>query len=611
MSASPSAPPPQIINLTATYPQMDWDQGAARTKEYPLHYAIALNTSDVLTRIEQASSDQLNRCDEQAEKITPLMVAIIGQNNAALNRLLKLDKSRLTVLLEAKDALGWTALHHAAIVSEEMYDRLVDKGAKVDIGNTYGATPRHFLEQIKPKQVCWAADRIFVQNGAKTTPLSKLSPSAITKCLGLSTYRDSTYCPPNAIDILRHIPEDMVKIMPKEQIERYQKQPPQLRIQDCRALQKFSRAKELVAAEKIAANTLVGFYGGAYIPEIPKTFCDTQEVLRGLFRDNALIPYLFNRVSADPTGNAMRFANRGFPNLISMFIIRDGTPQPVFIAGKEMQNGESLLWNYGLGLCAMSYVQPALILGREELHAFYSAMPFSERFARIEKSIRQCAHQSPKTFDDLVKVFFEFECVLYPLGFPLAILDLHFNQIVLAKSWHEYLTNATMFLEKVSQVSPTGVSLLISLCRCIFNFESAFEKKEIENKETVRTALVQWINGKMGTLSLVQFMKAFELYAQSQEPWTRFIEMTEQTIVDYNWETDEMAPLSIEHIQEARLEAYNALPPGSQAHMLKSYLEYFKGGDEAGKANMLWLIEQIEAQRRAQEAGPSSVSNSL
>ncbi len=602
--------PSTIINWQTAYPVSDYQKQLPRAQKYYLHYLLALGQSQgvdkafVVKYIDQQfeikNPEKLFSKDEQVENITPLMIAVMQNNREIIEKLIEVARTWKCIsdLLNAQDIFGWTPLHFAALVSEQLYDRLITRGANPKILNRQYGTAEN-VRTLTQRECFKFPKNVFVKNSeGKLTPLAKLTSRQIRDTLGI-LYRDIPFYPPSAYGQLRSAQVDGSYSINKI-FDLYRNNPPAVVIQECQALQSVAKgAKEVVAKDDIVKGQPVGSYCGLYQNYLISRYAFSDASFHAYIEEcSDEIAYGFYPFEAHEMGNFMRYSNCGFPNLVGIKIMVEGTEQFLFLSGGIKKN-EPLLWSYGPEMSYLAYGKQ-VILGLDEMRKFF-APGFAHLISEDKKiwdSEEDTNPNSKMGLDKWIEAKMYHERLIFPLSAPSAILELHFNGIISASEWHrELLLKDNKSICRLVQDSYNRMCLLLCFLNSTIDFDRA-----ITSSNAPKTRVCKWVLEKIGVLTMMQIMKLFDTYSEAVNvkgcvDWDEFILEEEKKIANYDWKQDPLAPITMKKAKHASLEFFKHLPKKNQIESLlnsyealKDHIDYTNLSD---KVELDFLAEQL------------------
>lgn len=565
-----------ILDWGKSYPRRDYPS-TDRSKTYTLHYLIALNQPEesILSYIDTQTQKKIHAklfsADKEIYLLTPLMLAVMKGRVDVAKKLLQIAKElgRIKEQVNQQDQHGWTPLHHAAIKSGGLFDLLIQHDADRTIQNKSLGTADD-LKALTSENVLTA------ENAFSTTPsafktylvlpnqervlISKLGKDTLQTALGLKEYRDAPFFPKSEINGLwkTHKNTDFLN---HKIYDHWLKNTPELCIRECEELSAITEnSKELISLQDIPLGYPVGVYSGVIDTKnktlIVSSFAATMN------SDNRTESYKLSTCYAHESGNALRFANFGFPNISAHKVIAGGAKHNLFLSG-GISKGDRLLWNYGSKMPWLTYGKMRLF-GREAMRDF-----FKKGLDFHITSLQNNQIRSP--FESV----FTLERVAYPLSVPAAILDLHAMGIVHAKDWSSRMRwDKSGLFHEWYKSNNSEANTLMAFLRCIIDLDKA-----IGNKSLTRVAVNQWILKHNEKLSVMQISRVLEnlkvrLGSNPNLAIEPFLTHQESAIENYDWNKDLNAPVSLQGVVSHIAERFSKMSPDRQISMLTgSYKE--------------------------------------
>jgi len=169
----------------ALYPK---EQYPGKGKRFTLHFLLALNQPEetIVKYISDLKKDhfqKLTLADPDCEGLTPLHIAAMKAHTAVVRALLARPEVRQ--MIDQRDRYGWTALHHALIASQEIFDLLVANGADpmaatASRGNIEDL--RMLTGRVSPSA---CNSNVLIMKEGNAVPLSSLMPQELNSATGL------------------------------------------------------------------------------------------------------------------------------------------------------------------------------------------------------------------------------------------------------------------------------------------------------------------------------------------------------------------------------------------------------------------------------------------
>lgn len=545
--------------------------------------------------------------DPKANLWTPLHIACLRANFVAVKAILGALSTlyEKIQLINKKDMNGWTALHHSCLASKEIFDFLRENG-----GNLQARTHRDFTVEDLEKAIGRTPDRLTIDRVSLDLPeihakVSELTSDQLQKILGLQRYTDSNIYPPAAwIQLWRPKgePLDPEPLLGFQAYQKWRANPPSLVICRC-GLLTGAHILELRAGQTIKKGEGITTYAG-----LIDLACYQPSGFKDVF-DPLIIAkqeYLLQSINAQHIGNAGRMANCGFPNAMMQAFDEGIGKKHVLIALRDISEGKSIIWNYGISATALKFGVYGT-LNFEEMRQLFSV--------GFDKLIDQLSSLWEKTNEELnsslalPKNLLEFKVLahqfLYPLHTPAAILDLHYRNIVSCHQW-----------EKLLRVVPNWFSSLhVSMGQLIFvqrSFMARIEeadhifKTAAKNKRflSLESTVKEWVLGAIEKRTIMEIIKGLTvlkgLFKNPTKELTieNAFENMELVLKNYNWLEDETGPLSLESRRQDILNIYkNKLIPEEFIKDLPEQINTMTPGSEWVEI-LKWVQEQLKAPKK-------------
>lgn len=477
------------------YPAADYDQKKERSKALVFHFLLALDQK------EESLCDYMNKKialltakDDKYYNLTPLMIAVMKGRTVPLDKLLTFDNVKAAI--NEQDQFGWSALHHAALGSQAVFDRLVAHGADRNLRTRLGATADDLKALISLDSEGSSIKNVTIPPEAK-----------------LSHYRDLPYFGPHSYKDLWQLQRDPLDKTMGEIQNGSLKLPPL----------KFTVVKMpegyygLTTDQEIGPRRVIGAYAGEFYQTKKKEYRPFLEVFSPECKKATA--YLFQRINAREMGNATRFINCGFPNLAPGAAHFPGVEQPILFAIETIKKGECLYFDYGCDAADIIF-GPQIIYNKEKMHAF-----FKPGLNALLKKLAKFSED--RSFDYEFVRFTTF--LFFPLNNPIALLHLHYAEIVSAKVWLKCLwesqnhTAVDIWARGHGREALNLKALLTRVVLC--------EHRMPKNLLPVNK---QFFRKHLESLTLMKFSKALELMEKSFGE-----EGILQQLETYDWTQDE------------------------------------------------------------------------
>lgn len=494
------------LELKARYVKEEYVKKTPDVQRLTFHYLLALNQPDkiIIPYIErQRDRTQIVACDKKCFKWTPLIVATILNRPEVVNALLTTNASST---INHADSYSWTALHHAAAVSNAIFATLVQNGANTLLQTQMFATPRDI--------------QLLTHRTSEPDPQIEqstlLSSERLHELFQMSLWRTTPFYPPECIKILWQADPNEREPLEflKQAFANFKQHPPILHIQKEPHLENHWG---LFAGEDIEEGCVVSEYTGICVtPRVslpPRT-----TLLQRMALDKESFSYYLKPYNAQSVGNACRFANFGWPNAYMDSVVSAGATRCILVAGEKISKNSPIYWDYGLRSFEVTLgVQQ--ILGETEMLQYYknglkSALPELNSISAIA----------------IQRIFFPINC-------PVALIKLHLKGYVLANEWKILLTNLDeneLFKDWCMQNQDMS-QLIRSIIARVIEFDTFLQTHK--NPNVMKT----WVENAIGKLTLLQILKGMELICSGSHD----LHEVQLQIATYDPLTDDNGPLSV------------------------------------------------------------------
>lgn len=490
--------------------------------------------------------------DAKCYQFTPLIIAVMQGKATIVKKIIEIATQEYTLNAQLKhtDVNGWTALHHAAIRSNEIYQLIKPLYESFEVLRTRtGASALNLRFLTDCEYPSLLQENVYFVEDGKELPILKMSSEELKEKLALEAYRTAIYYPPQSLKPLwkkKCVMETNFAIFAQLYRDLISS-PPKLLVRSCVQIKDIDgEGNELVAGQDIPCGKGITTYGGGYSK---KKFSSSFEEEVSMHSLDSI--YRYHSINPTTIGNVSRFSNCGFPNTISVKMIAHGTSFPLFIS-LGIKTGEPIIWSYGS--CPDLHYGKQFLFGRKEMREF-----FSEGFPVFQNAV-QTAKNLPisPTYDKVTALVVKtvlslgyLERARFPLYNPSAILDLHFSGIIKAQEWLGELynmQNGTIVLwHKQTGRSNWYFHLFL---KTIIDLDKAVEKIP-----AAKCAISEWVLVNIGHFSIMEFVKVFSsitasLKAQelgAETNWKTFLSGFDEFFVGYDWRNDPDAPLSLKN----------------------------------------------------------------
>lgn len=475
-------------------------------KNHSLKYLIALDEPtekivQFINNLKKSHSPQLTTPLTKYQ-FTPLIIATmkgrLGVVEALVDTTSPQSKER-EALMEAKDAYGWTALHHAALGPSEMMRLLLEKGANSQSSNLLGGTFTHLRKMAGLRNSTKTYEKLFYR--PLGGPLSQITLEEFQHLTQLQKYSDEPIYPLNKLHSLWTSPpqeiEPVNQFLEEFQKKIYQKMiknPPQLIVKE-EAPGSFG----LYAGEDLEFMQGIIEYTGKIIEE-SYDFFETLLERKGS-------NYQVDDIDAKEIGNGSRFSNDGPPNAGLIFTSNHGgrsmRPFLVVLDPKGIKKGEPILWDYSVGDVKLKWNIPYTICQREAMHLFYKENPLeklAEEYDRINQLTLEKYLRGQFNGNDWYPRSFIQARVFYPYSTPAALIDLVSRRLIKPKELKSLLNSPCIAqLNSQSQQHMLWINNLIDLMQ---NLNDHLDALSLDLEEDILSFITENI-GKMTTIQVI------------------------------------------------------------------------------------------------------------
>ena len=533
------------------YSITDYNNKTAHAKGHIVHYLLAHQKpdEDLINFIKTCKNlSLLTKGDGRNEGITPLIMSVMfGREVVAKALLNRWAEQKESPSINMTDNYKWTALHHAAICSSTIFEMLKEHGANLAAKNLGGATPLELRNITSLEVPAESLNSLYLEIEGQLERISIVGKERL-EITGLKIYRDIPYIPPSHYRLFwSEVREDVIctsealtSMLGKELKPSY----PPLIIKPCKIIGEGQW--ELVAKEHIPCGTILSAYAGELVVN--------KKVNEGHF--------LFERLDAAQVGNFTRYVNTGFPNCVPIITMVSGLETNYYCISdsKGVAPEEPLLFSYGIRHL-LAFDAPCAIFGKEKMHEFFK-VGLEQRLKEHEALAVE--GQKKGTFKEFILATDVHSKIIYVLGTPAALLDLHFRRIISVKEWLQLLETQEERIVIRTWLEEVQFAQFKAYCflRSVFRFDQALGRAN----DAFRQKAFDWILNSIGKYSTLKILKGMDLMIAwnfSNDTW----EKLDQKLDSYNPSTDSKAPLNVE--QTAQDTAYR-LKMFSEKHALAS-----------------------------------------
>jgi hypothetical protein len=440
--------------------------------------------------------------------------------------------------VNAQDSFGWSPIHYACLTSQAIFLKLIQSKANFQAKTHLGATCndlKRFTTLDEEGSNCKQHIQIEDELG-NIVPLADLSPEHLKELTGLDHYKDHLYFPQDKwkklwkATYIESTDSEILALKRHAEIQDLEK-PPRLTIAKCRDLMKAGILfYELQAGEEIFPGKVIGLYSG----EIFKYHGMYQNNIKNCFTPET-DAYALGDISARKIGNAMRFMNCGFPNVVTTEILINGFPQGVCIATSHISQGESLQWDYGyFHTIGRTFYIP---LSQDKVINFYS-----QGRNALFQSLKNI--NSNPNFD-----CFKFFDLTSKLDFlrnnPTILLFLHLKNILPIRESRQYLIN--------DQLVEKGFFILgvnYSITDLIMDFEKSITQYTTKEKQMIKNSVLEQI----GSVPFCQILKYLSLFNQRPSISEESLTELKNSLSTYDFNEDSEFPLSDDYFARSAVD---------------------------------------------------------
>lgn len=523
-----------------------------------LHHLIAIDKFNQETKITNV---QLTAKDKVFFHFTPLHLAVLKVNHTAIEALLKYAKKNLKEeefknYINAADVKGWTALHFAALVSNDIYKTLKDQGADETCENKMKGTALQLKRLTGKETYNFSMQHSFL----KMSDQQEKSFDQLTKdelqTLGIKQYRDfPLYRNPDVWKQLwqDNFSESLILVLATQAVKDLQKSPPQLVVMDCPEV----KGKKLVAKCDIPKGKAIGILSG----EVRYSKVDSEKFM-DLFKPpiSDELFYVWGNVTGDAISNSLRFANKGWPNTYQgTFIGIEGTRLNLLLAGEDIKDGDEIFWEYEPYNVTISYGHEVLFELEKIRASFAQGIdPLSKELFKTYRVYQEKRKNNSLTLEDLSNFMIADSKLFYPFSSPTLIMDLHFSETLSVRAWIDLLLHLYAKKRQENAYIYDKLDANLSRNKVIFSVIKRIESLSDYIKDSAgKKVIYSWFVEKLGKLTVMQLLKAMDLIKEKQvalinevEKMDALLNEVENDIKEYDWRFDEKAPLSFDRRKE-------------------------------------------------------------
>lgn len=528
------------------YPKEDY----AKNPEFALHFLLARDQpTETITRFiqvcQQKYPGRLIKPDTTRHGLTPLIIAAMKNKVVEAQCLLDAIKnvSAKRDYINYKDAHNWSCLLHAHVSSKAIFDLVRPYTTQEPV------IALADLDAMRsPRVSSFTQAHVFFETDSKT--VIPLDDEGI-KQIGLQGYRDIPYFPDDTLRILWENTETGPGFLDiaTNTFQASRAKPAKLLI----AKSSFGDSAhkhpyELRALENIAQGRCISVYTGAARARWANSSPDAT-FLKNLKQVLAINTYVLDSLDAAHFGNASRMANWGFPNAFPAHIHYKGQGATILLAAEPIKEGSPIVYDYSIGCIELPLFAPAALLNREKMHEHYRD-GFDAVLERYYSTTNPDYIKGTKTY---CEHYAQLSKLLFPLNFPLGMIDLHICGIVPINKWIKILfptdtANNQEFIDWNKQFS-YEVWVLATI---VF----FFTRPEYQNDE-VRA----WIQRKLGTIPLLTLLKVLDTFTKKIQNSSvdtgrigETLDLLVEELKEYDAACDPDGPLSIHAVAKTKFQ---------------------------------------------------------
>ena len=568
-----------LFNSTI-FTQEDWDALYPETSlemiprpkkinDLILHYLIAQDEDDttIVTQIGQLADrnpKHLMLSDIDSFNLTPLIIAVM-KNRIVIVRSLMLHLKAKKILQEAldqTDLFGWTPLHHSLITSKDTCQMILKVGGNRYIQTKNAGSVDDIAELVRLESTPPINKVYYQTTDDKQIAIQDMSKEEVRQHLGLKGFRELPYLPKNHM-ILKcfwmqvnsgEVNETDVNIVQNlflNYLNGYMVNSYVLR--EIKTDTPNLKQLELSAGENIPYGDVIGELGGV-ISQTTNTFVSFSDY----FEDKLTSDNIYG-LNSKKFANHLKFAQQGFPNTIILYTYMSGFLQSIVVAVghnrkvKHIPKGDVILINWGYNCTKnvkRAFDEPCTIRGRDSMRNWFRDRKLSLLIKEI-KEIRTkwCEKKSQDHLDFLKIINYEAK-ILFPLNFPVALLDLHFSGVMSITEWKDQFNDNDKIDEPFLQWHKNFIMISYRI-DLLFEIVEKMDKS-LNADPKLKKLIEKWFLVHLEKMSLMKLTKAMNvIYVEMQkgllkaELWSDHSEEIIEELKDYDWKTDLDHPLAL------------------------------------------------------------------
>jgi len=533
----------------------------AELENNDIKYLIAMScdTND-LTQLILHRIDQLNdtKSDQLTSRLPPhgvtaLHIATMKNQEAIVAKLLE------SVDPDIKDNYGWTPLHHAALVSQRLFDMLMTKKANSTLRSMLGATSQD-IKRLTGRERALDKRSIFFQDSNKKT--SELTVAELEQVSGLQQYSDECILDANLLeslwtsqpekyDVRNFIFHPLFQEKLRATYQEMKQNPPLVTV--IKEQLGDEAGLGLQARESLGFWKVIGEYTGKKLSvdqqKVPTSFEEAQHYAEET-------KYVLSDTDASEYGNISRFVTDGWPNISFLTLLNEKglkTRQVLVVSSPDgIKESEEFLVDYGCQYFTLKWGQYS-IKKKNEIRNF-----FRNPIKALLQEVNECYRKTRDLNMNAVLSYMTAEKRLYfPLMTPAVLIDLTCARIVPAKDWQILMKYKDIAIAKLKYL-PHRVWLEKTL-QILEIFDRNLSRLTSEGKDQISQKIRQFFLDAEGKLSVLQLIhglicvnKSLQALFQKklliESIWAE-LEKELQNLSSYQYEEDEDFPFPVDWIK--------------------------------------------------------------
>lgn len=539
----------QPIQSLSILKQSEWEalfpkEEYGKNKQVVLLFLIALGQpNEKIKNYIKGNPKKINFLSEEYP-LTSLHVATMKNNPEIVQSLLDAQANP-----NIQDEFGWSPLHHAALVSNEIFNLLIQQKADPSLTTQLNCTYKDLqtFAQLTPpivdKRVIYLQKA--VEGNENNEVMEEVSPEEIMKLAHLTQYTDVCVYAKSQLELLWRSYEQeydndlMDRSEPwqrflKIQYDQMKQRPPSLIIRE-----NGQMGLGLLAGEVIKTGQAIIEYTGEIIaisPELLGSHKNIQDVLR-LQRENE---YSVREIDAKNKGNVSRFINDGFPNvdLRDLFNEKGFETRPIFIAVDEIGIKDPIFWDYGNNYMGLKwgFQGPYMISQKEEIKLFINKNAITKYINEIEKWWKKASTHGfqPESYPQVAKIENRLH---YFINTPIVMIYLTCLKKVNVAQWRTLQKSEVIEMTKPNQLHLIWLDTL-------FEILEKFEKKLAQLDKQTDLKIRSFFENSCDILSVLQVVygiNSINLLKNEEVPQFN-LDNLQLSLIDYRWEEDPNFP---------------------------------------------------------------------